>query len=1041
MRATGVSTGYTGASGGGNVFLTSPGPRDFQIAGINTTGLATFTLSFGVSRSNASQTLSELSLEYSTDGTNYAPITVPTQTGATGWIKLTLSSLSLPSTSNLRLKWRNNSSSASGGQQLRIDDIVLVGAAATDTTPPTLGSLSPTNGAVDVAGGTNLVATFSEIVAAGTGNIVITKTAGSVVFATIPVTDPQVVFAGSTVTINPTADLDLSTGYNVQIPLGAIKDAAGNDYAGITNSTTWAFTTVAPDTTGPTIVSTIPTNSATGVTPVSSISVTFNEPIQTPLTAANFIVKRADNSTFATVSSSAFGTLVTTSGNTATITLPATLEYGTSYYVEIEPGAIEDASANPFAGYTGSATWSFTTVNVPSLTATAYTQDFSTFTSATNLASATTLLPLGWSVSGPDLSYDGNFGTGSTGGFRGNANVLAYQHTGSTGVLTETLTLRNGTVDPITDLIVSYVGRDNGPATLGSRTPAFVVTVNGTPVTGLAYSTASGDNVTRTATISGLSIAPNATFSIAWSSDGPNTAGNGSRRQIGISNVSVSIGVQLFAPTVTNSLTTGSLSHASAGFSGEVTADGGDPVTARGFVYSLTSANAAPTIGGTGVTAVADGSPGVGTFSTTVTGLTAASGYTFRAYATNTIGTTYGNALTFTTLPTPPNFTTSYTQLFAAYNGSNPAGWSTVSSGGAQAYAGAWGNVGGSAGFTGGDSSPGVLGYQHTGGTGTLTTTLTLINNTGGTLDQLYISYLGRASRTTEGRSPAFVVSVNGVPVTGLAYSTSANVDITVSATLTGLGIASGAPFTISWVSDRGTGSGSSKQIGMTDVLVALPTAPVLASASATAITSTTATLNGSVTSDGYSAITERGFVYSPTATNSDPLIDGTGVIKEVDGAVTTGALTKALTGLTASTGYSLKAYAINGLGTTYSAVATFSTTALGLSYDTWNDAIANQAANLDFDGDGISNGAEFFMGTAGNAFTVNPGISAGTVTWPRAAGTTIASFKVEVSTDLSTWENATDNYIDNLTITATEVTFTMPTGPGSFFVRLNVTP
>jgi hypothetical protein len=220
-----------------------------------------------------------------------------------------------------------------------------------------------------------------------------------------------------------------------------------------------------------------------------------------------------------------------------------------------------------------------------------------------------------------------------------------------------------------------------------------------------------------------------------------------------------------------------------------------------------------------------------------------------RAYATNAIGTSYGPAVTFTTLATPPTFVTSYTQAFDAYNGSNPAGWSAISSGGVQGYAGAWGNSAGTAGFTGGVSAPGVLGYQHTGGTGILTTKLTLINGTGSVLNNLTISYLGQASRTTEGRSPTFVVSVNGVEVPALAYSTLGNANLTVTTDLTSLGIATGAPFTITWVSDRGTGSGSSKQIGIGTVAVSLASANTYASwATANGVTGG---FNGDSNSDG----------------------------------------------------------------------------------------------------------------------------------------------------------------------------------------------
>ena len=80
-------------------------------------------------------------------------------------------------------------------------------------------------------------------------------------------------------------------------------------------------------------------------------------------------------------------------------------------------------------------------------------------------------------------------------------------------------------------------------------------------------------------------------------------------------------------------------------------------------------------------------------------------------------------------------------------------------------------------------------------------------------------------------------------------------------------------------------------------------------------------------------------------------------------------------------------------------------------------------------------------MGTSGAAFTVNPGVVGGAVTWPRAAGTTISSFKVEVSTNLSTWEDASVNYAANLSIGASQVVFTMPSSPVKLFVRLSVTP
>jgi Calx-beta domain len=100
---------------------------------------------------------------------------------------------------------------------------------------------------------------------------------------------------------------------------------------------------------------------------------------------------------------------------------------------------------------------------------------------------------------------------------------------------------------------------------------------------------------------------------------------------------------------------------------------------------------------------------------------------------------------------------------------------------------------------------------------------------------------------------------------------------------------------------------------------------PTVGSPSATAVTSTTATLNANVTSDGGDAITERGFVFALNATNPDPLISGTGVTKVVVSG-TTGAFSTNLSSLTTDTTYAFKGYATNSIGTSYSSVTTFVT-------------------------------------------------------------------------------------------------------------------
>ena len=97
------------------------------------------------------------------------------------------------------------------------------------------------------------------------------------------------------------------------------------------------------------------------------------------------------------------------------------------------------------------------------------------------------------------------------------------------------------------------------------------------------------------------------------------------------------------APTVTTTAISDIDKNTATG-GGNVTADGGATVTARGICWS-TAQN--PTIDGSHTT---DGT-GTGSFTSSMTGLTANTTYYVRAYATNSAGTAYGEAVSFTTLP------------------------------------------------------------------------------------------------------------------------------------------------------------------------------------------------------------------------------------------------------------------------------------------------------------------------------------------------------------------------------------------------------
>ena len=136
-------------------------------------------------------------------------------------------------------------------------------------------------------------------------------------------------------------------------------------------------------------------------------------------------------------------------------------------------------------------------------------------------------------------------------------------------------------------------------------------------------------------------------------------------------------------PSVTTSDAT-STDQFSATLGGNVTDQGGSTVTERGIIISVTTTNASPEIGGTGVTKDANAS-GTGVFSESVSGLNPNTQYSFRAYATNTSGTVYGSIKTFTTpaLITP---TITFADIIKTYGDANFNLGATSNSGGTISY-------------------------------------------------------------------------------------------------------------------------------------------------------------------------------------------------------------------------------------------------------------------------------------------------------------------------------------------------------------------
>ncbi len=106
---------------------------------------------------------------------------------------------------------------------------------------------------------------------------------------------------------------------------------------------------------------------------------------------------------------------------------------------------------------------------------------------------------------------------------------------------------------------------------------------------------------------------------------------------------------------------------------GDITYDGGAPVTARGIVWGTSPE---PTLSDHKI----EGGTGLGSFVSNITGLSTFTEYYVRAYATNSAGTAYGNNIKFTTLADILTWYIPGDYVEASYPGSGLSNWSPGSS-------------------------------------------------------------------------------------------------------------------------------------------------------------------------------------------------------------------------------------------------------------------------------------------------------------------------------------------------------------------------
>ena len=410
------------------------------------------------------------------------------------------------------------------------------------------------------------------------------------------------------------------------------------------------------------------------------------------------------------------------------------------------------------------------------------------------------------------------------------------------------------------------------------------------------------------------------------------------------------------AATVTTP-TSASVTGTTATLGGNVTSNGGATVTALGMVFSPTATNANPQIGGMGVTNVT-GTGSSGVFTVSASALTPGTAYTFAAYATNSQGTAYSVTGSFTTLSNNGNLsnialssgtlapafasgtlaytaTVNYTTTSITVTPSTSQANAAIRVNGTTVTSG---SASGSISLSLGSNTINLLVTAQDGITAQsyavtvtrlgpptvttptyasiTTTTATLggnvAGNGGATVTALGVVFSPTATNANPQIGGTGVTNVTGTGTSGV---------FTVSASA----LTPGTAYTFAAYATNSQGTGYSVTGSFTTT--AIVTVPTVTTPTYASIATTTATLGGNVSTSGGATIIMRGVVLSPTVTNNNPQIGGTGVIN-VTGTGTTGIFTVSASSLTPGTAYTFKAYATNSAGPGYSVLGNFTTAA-----------------------------------------------------------------------------------------------------------------
>ena len=422
-------------------------------------------------------------------------------------------------------------------------------------------------------------------------------------------------------------------------------------------------------------------------------------------------------------------------------------------------------------------------------------------------------------------------------------------------------------------------------------------------------------------------------------------------RAYAVNSIGVSYGNRLSFTTLSNQInlptcTTSAVSlitQSSASCGGHVLQDGGSSVTHRGVVYGVIPNPTTMNI------TTFDGN-GVGTYVSILSGLNPSTLYYVRAYATNVLGTAYGQELSFTSSNpplSPPNVTTSGVSSITS-NGAISGGNVVSDGGSAVLFRGV---------AFGTSSEPLISGNitQDGNGTGVFSSSLTNLLHSRLYYVRAYAtnavgtSYGGEFSFTTlsalpalstmpvtqitsnSGRSGGLVFSDGGHTVTarGVAFGISQEPNLTGTYTVNGSGLGTFTSdligllpntqyFVRSYASNQVGTSYGNQLAFMTSLGV-----PSLITTGVSSITSESGLVNGHVTTDGGAGVFDRGFAYS---VDSNPTLFDNHIGGLGQGI---GHYSGTLLNLQFATLYNVRAYAINSVGIAYGNQISFSTLAV----------------------------------------------------------------------------------------------------------------